>query len=82
MNDSTLPRAQTLGEPRFYGPRAIPEREYAVGLANKVLSRRSGDPDDDLAVLARQLLRALERIDTLNAVLRMDTPNAIRAREG
>ena len=37
------------------------ELDEAVALANKVLDRPSGDPDDDLAVLARQFLRALER---------------------
>lgn len=36
------------------------ERERAVQLANRILDRPSGDPDDDLAVLSRQLLRALE----------------------
>ena len=38
------------------------EKELAVILANKVLDRPFGDPDDDLAVLARQFLRALERL--------------------
>jgi hypothetical protein len=32
-------------------------------LANKILDRVSGDPDDDLAILSRQLLRADEYID-------------------
>lgn len=36
------------------------EFTYAVRLANKVLERPSGDPDDDLAVLSRQFLRAIE----------------------
>lgn len=37
-------------------------REFtdAVRLANKILDRPSGDPDDDLAVLSRQFLRAIE----------------------
>lgn len=39
------------------------ESEHAVILADKVLDRPSGDPDDDLAVLARQLLRARERLE-------------------
>jgi hypothetical protein len=39
----------------------VTETEQAIILANKVLDRVNGDPDDDLAVLARQLLRALER---------------------
>jgi hypothetical protein len=38
------------------------EKEFAIILANKVLDRINADPDDDLAVLARQLLRALERL--------------------
>lgn len=36
------------------------ERDFAVRLANKVLDTPSRDPDDDLAVLARQFLRARE----------------------
>lgn len=36
------------------------ERDHAIALANRILERRSYDPDDDLAVLSRQLLRALE----------------------
>lgn len=38
------------------------EREQAIGLATRVLDRPSADPDDDLAVLARQLLRRDEHI--------------------
>ena len=38
------------------------EKKHAIELANRVLDRPWGDPDDDLAVLARQLLRALERL--------------------
>jgi hypothetical protein len=38
------------------------EKQDAIILANKVLDRIDADPDDDLAVLARQLLRALERL--------------------
>lgn len=37
------------------------ETEQALILANKILDRVTGDPDDDLAVLARQFLRAIER---------------------
>lgn len=36
------------------------EYDQAVKLANAVLERSSADPDDDLAVLARTLLRVLE----------------------
>jgi hypothetical protein len=38
------------------------EKNEAILLANKILDRVRGDPDDDLAVLARQFLRALERL--------------------
>ena len=37
------------------------EFDHAIKLAHKVLDRRGGDPDDDLAVLARQFLRAIDR---------------------
>ena len=45
------------------------ERAQAIALANRILDRPSGDPDDDLGVLARQLLRATEtgRPDLLSA---------------
>lgn len=45
------------------------ERERAIKLANIVLDRRSGDPDDDFAVLSRQLLRAIEEIERLKRQL-------------
>ena len=38
------------------------ETEHAVRLANKVLDDPTRDPDDDLATLARQFLRAREAI--------------------
>ena len=38
------------------------EKEEARILANKILDRIDGDPDDDLAMLSRQLLRADESI--------------------
>ena len=38
------------------------EREVAIILAIRVLDRMGDDPDSDLALLARQLLRALERL--------------------
>ena len=41
----------------------ISERGRALILAAAILDRPSGDPDDDLAVLARQLNRAQEEID-------------------
>lgn len=36
------------------------EKDYAIKLANRILDRPYGDPDDDLAVLSRQFLRSLE----------------------
>lgn len=36
------------------------ERQRALALARKVLDRANADPDDDLAILARQLLRIAE----------------------
>ncbi len=39
------------------------EREYALKLADKILERPNADPDDDLAVLSRQLMRAQEDIE-------------------
>jgi hypothetical protein len=40
----------------------LSEKGEAIILANKILDRPYADPDDDLAVLSRQLLRALERL--------------------
>jgi hypothetical protein len=39
----------------------VTETEQAIILANKILDRVNADPDDDVAVLARQFLRAIER---------------------
>ena len=36
------------------------ERTQAIALANRILDRVNADPDDDLGVLARQMLRATE----------------------
>jgi hypothetical protein len=41
------------------------ENEETRILANKILDRVNADPDDDLAMLSRQLLRADERIAAL-----------------
>lgn len=41
------------------------EFHEAVRLANRVLDRPNGDPDDDLAVLARQFLRMVEVVSEL-----------------
>lgn len=38
------------------------ELQQATAFANKILDRVSADPDDDLAVLARQFLRHTERL--------------------
>ena len=43
------------------------ERSDAIKLANRVLDRPHADPDDDLAVLARQLLRREEYVASLAA---------------
>lgn len=43
------------------------EFDDAVKLAHRVLDRPSGDPDDDLAVLARQFLRSVERLSGMPA---------------
>lgn len=45
------------------------EREEAIRLANKILDRPYDDPDDDLAILSRQLLRSQEVIEKLKADL-------------
>ena len=45
------------------------ERREALVLADAILDRPNADPDDDLAVLARHLLRAQESIDALSAKL-------------
>lgn len=37
------------------------EREEAIALAKRILDRPHADPDDDLAILARQFLRTRER---------------------
>lgn len=38
------------------------ERQHALRLAKKVLETPYRDPDDDLSVLSRQFLRAIEEI--------------------
>jgi hypothetical protein len=43
----------------------VSERADAIRLANIVLDRPNADPDDDLAMLSRQLLRAIEREEIL-----------------
>ena len=41
-------------------PNQKEEKFAAIVLANKILDRVNADPDDDLAILARQFLRAIE----------------------
>lgn len=45
------------------------EKDAAIALAHRVLDRVNADPDDDLAILARQLLRHNERIGILCSAL-------------
>lgn len=47
-----------------------PIRVQAAALANRVLDRVSADPDDDLAVLARQLLHEIDMRTQVTALLR------------
>ncbi len=42
----------------------------AIKLANKILDRPSGDPDDELAMLSRQLLRSREIVDKQEAAIK------------
>ncbi len=39
------------------------KRDEAIELANRMLDRPYADPDEDRAILARQLLRTIEAID-------------------
>jgi hypothetical protein len=47
----------------------VTEFEDTVVLANKILDRISADPDDDLAMLARQFLRSREMENRLKTLL-------------
>ena len=40
------------------------EYEETVQMANRILERPYADPDDDLAMLSRQFLRAVERAES------------------
>lgn len=46
-------------------PKTTSEIQEAIKLANKVLETPNRDPDDDLSIMSRQFLRALERIAEL-----------------
>lgn len=48
------------------------ERQDAIRLAEKILERPCADPDDDLAMLGRQLLRYVEAVDKLKKELTYD----------
>lgn len=41
------------------------ELDVAIKIADRILNLPHGDPDDDLAILSRQLTRAVERISNL-----------------
>jgi len=45
----------------------VSEKEEAIALANKVLDEPYRDPDDDLSMMSRQFLRALEAVDRLRS---------------
>ena len=45
------------------------EADETRTLANRILDRPNADPDDDLAMLSRQLLRADEKIAIMRAAL-------------
>lgn len=49
--------------------RGMREQEEVRILANRILDRPSGDPDDDLAMLSRHLLRADETIERYREAL-------------
>lgn len=49
---------------------AVTEAQEARLLANRILDRVMADPDDDLAMLSRQLLRADEKIAIMRKALR------------
>ncbi len=58
----TKPITQAKGHDDL-GRESLPskERDEAVAIANRLLDEPMADPDDDLRVLARQFMRALER---------------------
>lgn len=47
------------------------ERISAIALANRLMDEPNCDPDDDLRVLSRQLLRRSEEIERLRAGLQL-----------
>lgn len=68
----------------FYGVRVLGMRHHSenfdkhsnvVVLANRILDRPNGDPDDDLAVLSRSFLRECEANERLEERLRVSPPS-------
>ena len=47
----------------------LTEYEETLILAHRILDRSSADPDDELAMLSRQFLRAVERVELLEKAL-------------
>jgi hypothetical protein len=67
-----LPAIQTLDlSTNITGFRNVrmTEKQQAFDLANAALDKPYEDPDSDIAVLARQFLRAREEIDAMRAAL-------------
>jgi hypothetical protein len=54
-----------------------PERERALALATLILDRCDGDPDDDLSVLSRQLIRAQQEVDALRKMTSHESEGAV-----
>ena len=59
----------------------MPELQQALILANKILDRINADPDDDLAILARQLIRQHELTDKYKWQVRDTCARAEQAEE-
>lgn len=49
------------------------EKAFAVLLADRILDDPNRDPDGDMSVLARQLLRALERLGEYTPIVEDDS---------
>lgn len=58
-----------LGYAPMSEQRTIDEQASAVALANRLLDQPYADPDDDLRVLSRQLLRRQEELNKYKAAL-------------
>lgn len=53
-----------------YEKQCADEKQYALGLANRLLDLPYADPDGDLCVLSRQLIRRTEEADKLREALK------------